>query len=87
MDDKLVAACSDVSGSCNHPICSARRGDNRSIEDPTLLYRSDSQHSLVVSTLLVDRVVWRRPVHGLCAGLQFLCRCHYHGRCSLLAVA
>src|SRR5258708_23980180 len=48
---------SDVSGACNHPVCSAGRGDKRSIEDPALHYRSASQYSLAVPTLSVDRVI------------------------------
>jgi hypothetical protein len=48
---------SDVSGSCNHPVCSAGRGDKRSLEDPALHYRSGNQHSLAVPTLSVDRVI------------------------------
>src|SRR5712672_1595372 len=42
---------SDVSGSCNHPVCSA------GLEDPALHYRSGNQHSLAVPTLSVDRVI------------------------------
>jgi hypothetical protein len=41
---------SDVSGSCNHPVCSAGRGDKRSIEDPALHYR------VVVSTAWLYRL-------------------------------